>query len=76
MQRHFPAHCGKGAIEWILEQRLLAAHNHLATSKDASVTETALRCRFLHLGEFSRQFRARFGQSPSDIIRAHGKPGS
>lgn len=72
LQRHFRVRFGMGPIEWLTEQRLLAARDHLAVDKDASVTETALRFGFMHLGEFSRLFRARFGQLPRDIARSRG----
>ncbi|MFM2148274.1 MAG: hypothetical protein RLZZ187_580 [Pseudomonadota bacterium] len=72
LQRHFRTRFGMGPIEWLTEQRLLAARDHLAAEKDVSVTETALRFGFMHLGEFSRLFRVRFGQLPRDIARSRG----
>ncbi len=34
-----------------------------------SVTEVALRCGFRELGRFSVDYRAKFGESPSDTLR-------
>jgi len=72
LQRYFRNRFGMGPIEWMTEQRLLAAHKYISNNKDATVTETAVRFGFLHLGEFSRLFRARFGQLPRDIARFRG----
>lgn len=40
-----------------------------APGPDISVTETALRWGFGHLGEFAGEYRARFGERPSDTLR-------
>jgi AraC family transcriptional regulator, ethanolamine operon transcriptional activator len=43
-----------------------------------SVTQVALRCGFLELGRFAVDYRARFGESPSDTLRrtASGSAGA
>jgi AraC-like DNA-binding protein len=56
---------------YILERRLELADRLLRDSKGAiSVSEIAERCGFSHLGRFSAAFKARFGVSPSALLRA------
>jgi len=38
---------------------------------DATVTDIAHRLGFFHLSRFSRYYRARFGEYPSDTLQAH-----
>jgi AraC-like DNA-binding protein len=39
------------------------------TAGERSVTDVALRWGFAHLGRFAGQYRAQFGESPSDTVR-------
>jgi AraC-like DNA-binding protein len=41
----------------------------IATAGERSVTEVALRWGFSHLGRFAGQYRAQFGEAPSDTVR-------
>lgn len=44
----------------------------LRPDSDASVTASAMRHGFAHLGRFSAQYRSAFGKSPSETLR-HGR---
>ena len=62
-----------GASPWQYLQmcRLAAARRTLsARGSSASVTEAAIDAGFTHLGEFSRLYRQRFGESPRDTRKA------
>jgi AraC-like DNA-binding protein len=48
--------------------RLDIAHQELLRGAD-SVTAIALNCGYQHMSKFARDFRARFGYSPSEILR-------
>jgi transcriptional regulator GlxA family with amidase domain len=39
-------------------------------SAEESVTAIAMNWRFSHMGWFSRQYRDRFGESPSQTLRS------
>jgi AraC-like DNA-binding protein len=49
--------------------RLSRVHHDLTSNRASSVTQVALRWGFTHLGRFSKLYRARYGQSPSDVLR-------
>lgn len=50
-----------------LEEARAALSSNAAPA--ASVTEVALRCGFRELGRFSVEYRATFGESPSETLR-------
>jgi AraC-like DNA-binding protein len=71
LQTAFRAHAGMGPMQWLREQRLLAVREALLrdnTTQPPRVTDTALRWGFTHLGEFSRSYRQRFGETPSATL--------
>ncbi|MBC3192161.1 AraC family transcriptional regulator [Pseudonocardia sp. C8] len=55
--------------QWLREARLDRAHAMLRAGGPGgpTVTDVALACGFVHLGEFAGRFRARFGVSPSAV---------
>ena len=54
--------------QWIGEQKLLAVHSRLLNAKlDESVTQIAILF-FVNLGDFSRKYRHRFGELPSQTL--------
>ena len=71
LQAAFQSQCGMGPMQWLREQRLAAVHRCLRESRRSSirVTETALAHGFSHLGEFSRAYRQRFGETPACTLR-------
>lgn len=62
--------CEHTIAQWIREQRLLACHEAL---KDpfcqGTIAEIAYRWGFGDQAQFSRAYRSRFGQTPSDVRR-------
>jgi AraC-like DNA-binding protein len=70
LQAAFRSQCGMGPMQWLREQRLAAVHRHLreATGVSTRVTDTALAYGFSHLGEFSRAYRRRFGETPGRTL--------
>ena len=41
----------------------------LLASSGETVTTIAIDCGFVHLGEFSRDYRNRFGETPLETLR-------
>jgi AraC-like DNA-binding protein len=70
LQSAFQAQCGMGPMQWLREQRLDAVHHTLRSAADAGlrVTDTAHAYGFSHLGEFSRAYRRRFGESAGHTL--------
>jgi AraC-like DNA-binding protein len=70
LQAAFQSQCGMGPMQWLPEQRLAAVHRHLREETEAStrVADTAHSYGFSHLGEFSRAYRRRFGETPSRTL--------
>lgn len=56
----------------ILMRMARVRHVLLATSRgEATVTEIAVRCGFVHLGRFSVNYAALYGESPSETLKLH-----
>lgn len=70
LQAAFQSQCGMGPMQWLREQRLAAVHRCLreATGTSTRVTDTAFAYGFSHLGEFSRAYRRRFGETPARTL--------
>jgi AraC-like DNA-binding protein len=70
LQAAFQSQCGMGPMQWLREQRLAAVHRRLreASGPTTRVTDTALAYGFSHLGEFSRAYRRRFGETPARTL--------
>ncbi len=61
---------GYSPMEFLTKQRLQSARELLLKQHpDASVASIALDCGFIHLGRFSRIYRKRFGERPSETLR-------
>ena len=69
IQQGFKKHRGQSLQAFLRERRLMLARAQLLAGSAASVTEVALACGFVHLGRFSVQYRARFGEPPSATAR-------
>jgi AraC-like DNA-binding protein len=67
LQAAFHSAYGCGPMSWLRTQRLHGVHDALCSHPDAraSITDTALRFGFTHLGEFSKAYRQQFGETPS-----------
>jgi AraC-like DNA-binding protein len=64
-------HLGMGVIRYLWLRRMHIAHRALeqATPTTATVTEIATECGFWELGRFSVEYRALFGETPSQSLR-------
>lgn len=70
LQAAFQRTCGRGPMQWLREQRLDAVRRTLREmdTSTARITDLALAYGFTHLGEFSRAYRRRFGETPSRTL--------
>ncbi|MGV3633631.1 MAG: AraC family transcriptional regulator [Pseudorhodoplanes sp.] len=61
---------GFAPMAYVKALRLELAHAELlrADSAERSVTEVALACGFTHMSKFARDFAARFGEKPSEVL--------
>ena len=66
---------GQSPMAFVKEVRLRRARDMLGrTDLSPSVTETALACGFTNLGHFAKDYFKRFGERPSDTIKAGKGP--
>lgn len=72
LQISFTRHLGVTPSEYIRSVRLSRVHADLRASNpgDTSVSERAGAWGFVHLGRFSEQYRARYGELPSETLRS------
>ncbi|WP_431236189.1 AraC family transcriptional regulator (plasmid) [Mycolicibacterium psychrotolerans] len=66
LQDGFRNRYGRSPSAFLRDARLDMAHTLLAGDKRVSVTDAALSCGFTHLGRFARDYRVRYGFSPSE----------
>jgi AraC-like DNA-binding protein len=64
-KREFRKVYGTTPGKWLMERRLIHSASLLQTT-DLSVTEISFECGFEDVSHFSRSFKEKFGQSPSD----------
>jgi transcriptional regulator GlxA family with amidase domain len=70
LSRAFQAVRGKPPSRYLHELRLVQIRNVLLSSAgNGSVTDIAMRFGFRELGRFAVDYRARFGESPSETLR-------
>lgn len=71
IQAAFRASRGYTPMEFLRTRRFELARQRLRSGQETSttVTQVALACGFEHLGRFSIEYRARFGESPRDTLR-------
>lgn len=72
LQALFSDECGLPPLQWLRAQRLQAIRHALQAGEARSISETALRFGFTHLGEFSRAYRKAFGETATQT-RGGGK---
>lgn len=71
LQLGFRQFRGTTPLSFWRDRRLLAAHQALLRGAEGrTVTEVATDWGFTHLGRFSQIYRERFGQTPSETLRA------
>jgi transcriptional regulator GlxA family with amidase domain len=70
LQAGFAAHRGYSAMSFLRERRLMLARTRLLMARPGTtVAQIALSCGFEHLGRFSKRYRERFGENPSESLR-------
>lgn len=68
----FQAFCGMSPMQYLRDLRLDGVRaDLLAGQGETSVSSAALRWGFGHLGRFSAEYKARFGEAPSQTLRSH-----
>jgi transcriptional regulator GlxA family with amidase domain len=72
LQESFRQHVGMSPLAYLRRLRLDGAHTELSRADpwDLSVTDVAYRWGFTHLGRFAGAYRSRYGESPSQTLRA------
>lgn len=76
LQAGFRKYRGESPLEFLRERRLMRARQRLLAASDDSVTEVALGCGLSHAGRFSIQYRARYGESPSETLAKAQRKGA
>ncbi len=71
----FREHLGVAPMARLKQMRLEAARRYLQEG-GMSVTEVALACGFAHLGQFSADYRHRYGERPSETLSGLTRPRS
>lgn len=69
IQAAFRTHRGYPPMKFLRDRRFARARQLLSSAPASSVTEVAFSCGFEHIGRFSVEYRARFGESPSETRR-------
>jgi AraC-like DNA-binding protein len=70
LQYAFRERLGVTPKQWIREQRLLLAYRQLqADGPRPTVLAVALTCGYVHASQFAKDFKRRFGVSPSEVRR-------
>jgi len=69
LQAGFREHLGATPMAYLRRVRLERVRESLADGSAASVTDAALRWGVTHLGRLSGDYRAAFGESPSETLR-------
>lgn len=71
LQRNFQRTCGLCPQEWCRIERLNRVRNDLLNARNGdSVTQTAMRWGFFHLGRFAQYYRELFGETPIQTLRS------
>lgn len=62
---------GTSPMQYLKDIRLDRAREELLAGHTSNVAGVALRWGFAHMGRFSVEYKARFGESPSQSLRRH-----
>jgi AraC-like DNA-binding protein len=71
LQLAFRRYRNSSPRRFVRDRRLELARRRLIAGSGATVADVALASGFEHLGRFSVEYRARFGESPSETRRRH-----
>ena len=74
LQAGFLKHRGCSPLEFMRARRLERSRMRLLTDDTSSVTEVAHDVGFTHLGRFSLEYKARFGESPTQTLARRWTP--
>ena len=68
---------GMGPKRWLLTERLVRAQTALSKPRNVALTVTAVAADhgFYQLGRFAGVYRERFGETPSETLRAAARAG-
>lgn len=66
---HFARFVGLSPMAYLKHRRMMAVHRALAQGHFGSVTDAALACGLTALGRFAVEYKAAFGESPSETLR-------
>lgn len=69
LQSLFRRHRGYTPMAFLRARRFEIARARLASGEAATIAAIAMDCGFTHLGRFSTEYRARFGERPSETRR-------
>jgi AraC-like DNA-binding protein len=69
LQKAFESRRGVSPMRFVTERRLAEAHRRLLGNTRSDVTHIALGLGFRHMGRFALEYRAAFGESPSQSLR-------
>jgi AraC-like DNA-binding protein len=71
LSRNFKKYFGVSPMQFLRARRFEAAHSELSrgTLESHSVTETAMRYGFTHLGKFAKEYRQIFHELPSETLK-------
>jgi transcriptional regulator GlxA family with amidase domain len=68
LETGFQQFIGCSPARYILQQKLELAHHRLQHAQ-GSVSEVAYQCGFHHLSHFTRLYRGRYGETPSQTLK-------
>jgi AraC-like DNA-binding protein len=70
LQYAFKQRFGCGPMQWLRQQRLAKARALLEQpGSSGGLAQVSQACGYLSLGSFSRDFQARYGERPSQVLR-------
>lgn len=77
LHNHFQRTVGESPAEFLRAVRLNACRRRLRSSErgPVRVQDVAAQWGFFHMGRFSQQYKAMFGEAPSQTVRGAGRAG-
>ncbi|MEM9584843.1 MAG: AraC family transcriptional regulator [Pseudomonadota bacterium] len=70
LQLYFSSEFGLSPMRYLKQQRLILAHRLIQQSQgNVALGDISLQAGFTHFGRFSADFRARYGEAPSETKR-------